>query len=427
MSPASYTLILLTAIVAVLVAVLVFAVLRFIAAARDVRARGGHADPAPMLMAAAIEQALAKLKEQERAQHARAELSERLSDQIIAGITSGLLVVERSGVVRLVNPAGARLLGLTQDVAGKPVRDVLANAVPLAEVIEEGVKTGRALSRRTVTLQGSGSGAVVHLGVTVSPALADQPAGHVICLFTDLTEVLAREDQLRLRESLARLGELTAGLAHEFRNGLATIHGYGRMLNPATLPPEAGRYVEGIRQETDALGEVVTNFLAFAKPTPLAVAPVDLGAIVERVAAERRSEVEKLRGTLDVAGEFGTVEGDDVLLRQAFDNLCRNAIEACEAAGRAPAIRFTGRRGSSADPEVVVTVTDNGPGIDAKALPRIFQPFVTTRARGTGLGLALVQKIVVTHNGRITASNSPGGGAAFEVRLPLADAPLTNA
>jgi len=426
MTASAYTLILLTALVALLVSVLVFAVLRFIAAARDVRARSAQADPAPMLMAAAIEQALARLKEQERAQSRRAEQSERLSDQIVAGITSGLLVVEASGQVRLVNPAGRRLLALAGEVQGRPLREGLAHVAPLADVIEEGLRTGRALSRRTVTVQVPPEAAPTHLGVTVSPALADQPTGHVICLFTDITDVLAREDHLRLRESLTRLGELTAGLAHEFRNGLATIHGYARMLNPATLPPDAARYVEGIRQETDALGQVVTNFLAFARPTPLAVAPVDLAAVIERVAAERRSDVERRHGTLEVTGVFGIVDGDDVLLRQAFDNLCRNAIEACEAAGRAPAIRFAGRH-SSTDPEVVVQVTDNGPGIDPTALPRIFQPFVTTRAGGTGLGLALVQKIVVTHNGRVTAGNPPGGGAAFEVRLPLSGMPLTTA
>ena len=93
-----------------------------------------------------------------------------------------------------------------------------------------------------------------------------------MCLFTDLTSVMELEEQLRLKEALARLGELTAGLAHEFRNGLATIHGYGRLLDPASCRTQRP-YVEGIRAETRALGEIVTNFLRFAKPDPLALAP----------------------------------------------------------------------------------------------------------------------------------------------------------
>ena len=118
--------------------------------------------------------------------------------------------------------------------------------------------------RRTVTLAGAKPR---HLGVTVSPIAApDGDLKAAVCLFTDLTAVVELEEQLRLKEALARLGELTAGIAHEFRNGLATIHGYGRLLDPLTLPDQARKCVDGIRAETTALGEVVTNFLRFARP-----------------------------------------------------------------------------------------------------------------------------------------------------------------
>jgi signal transduction histidine kinase len=270
----------------------------------------------------------------------------------------------------------------------------------------------------------AGPGTTRHLGAAVSPVATAQRAGQVICLFTDLTDAVAREEQLRLKESLARLGELTAGLAHEFRNGLATIHGYARMLDPSALPPDAATYVTGIRQETNALGEVVTNFLEFARPTPLTASPVDLRAVLDRVVAERRPDAEAQGGRLEIGGDFGAVEGDDVLLRQAFDNLCRNAVEACLATGRPPIVTVEGRT-LAADQELVVSVTDEGPGIDPSVLTRVFQPFVTTRSRGTGLGLALVQKIVVTHNGRVSAMNRPEGGAVFEVRLPLVRAGMT--
>ena len=107
---------------------------------------------------------------------------------------------------------------------------------------------------------------------------------------------MALEEQLRLKEALARLGELTAGLAHEFRNGLATVHGYARLMDPASLPPTQQAYVEGIREETQALGEVVTNFLNFAKPEPLTLVPIELARLVERAAEDAATRASSCRG-----------------------------------------------------------------------------------------------------------------------------------
>ena len=273
--------------------------------------------------------------------------------------------------------------------------------------------------RRSLQTTSPSAGGASHLGVTVSPILDDSGSLHgAICLFTDLSAVVELEEQLRLKDSLARLGELTAGLAHEFRNGLATIHGYSRLLAPDRLPEDYQPYLQGIRQETEALGQVVTNFLNFARPAELTLTPVDMRAIAERAAEEFRHEIEQTGGTIAATGAFATVEGDEVLLRQAFSNLCRNALEACLEAGVVPAIDV---RGAVDDAQRVlrITVADNGPGLDDGASERIFRPFFTTRAGGTGLGLALVQKIVVTHNGRVSAGPSEAGGAAFQVVLPL--------
>jgi signal transduction histidine kinase len=290
-----------------------------------------------------------------------------------------------------------------------------AAAAPLAGVIEECLRTGQPIVRRALEMPSAGD--VTHVGVTVSP-LGSDGSGGVICLFSDLTAVVQLEEQLRLKETLARLGELTAGIAHEFRNGLATIHGYGKLLDPASLPPLYRPYVEGIRQETVALGEVVTNFLNFARPTQLSLATYDLRAIVERGVDDLKSDARQLNGDIVVAGEFGRVDADDVLLRQAFSNLLRNAVEACQDAGVTPEIRVEGAL-DKAQGVARVTVLDNGPGVPADAREKIFRPFFTTKKSGTGLGLALVQKIIVTHNGRVLATTSPAGGASFQVTLPL--------
>jgi signal transduction histidine kinase len=216
------------------------------------------------------------------------------------------------------------------------------------------------------------------------------------------------------KDSLARLAS-DGWYAHEFRNGLATIHGYSRLLDLERLPVDFKPYVQGIREETEELGQVVTNFLNFAKPAELMLVPVDIGVLAEKAAEEIRGEARARGGDVTVTGQFGTVEGDEVLLRQAFSNLCRNALEACTDVP--PRIMVEG--GTDGSGMLRVSVSDNGPGLDPAVGERIFRPFFTTKARGTGLGLALVQKIVVTHNGRVSAANAEGGGACLTVILPF--------
>jgi signal transduction histidine kinase len=346
---------------------------------------------------------------------ARAAASEQLSDQIVSSLTAGLLVVSTSGQVEILNPAGRQLLGLPSGDLPLQFRELLSGAAPLADVLDECLRSGQAIVRRTLQLS-TPSGAT-HFGVTVSPLAGEGHSKGVICLFSDLTAVVDLEEQLRLKDTLARLGELTAGIAHEFRNGLATIHGYSRLIDVAALSPRYRPYVEGIRQETDSLGQVVTNFLNFARPEQIAFHPIDLRELLQRTVDDT---VNELAGPARVAieGEFAVVQGDDVLLRRAFSNLLRNAVEACEGAGITPAISVVGE----ADPHgrfVKITVNDNGPGIAENVAGRVFRPFFTTKARGTGLGLAIVQKVVVTHNGRVSVGASPAGGARIQMTLPV--------
>lgn len=407
MSPAGYAFLGLTVIVAMLVVVLMFAVLRFVAGAKDRRSNRGDSGAESLLFSSALEDAIAKMKAQERATAARAEASERLSSAIVASLTSGLLVVDSEGAVRILNPAAHQILQLG-DIGATSYTSLLDSVPALRDVITESLRTGAPILRRTLTLDRAAG--TMHLGVSVSPLTADHGRAGAICLFRDLTSVIALEEQLRLKEALARLGELTAGLAHEFRNGLATIHGYARLLDPAVLPLPQRPYLEGIRAETQALGDIVTNFLNFAKPEPLALAPVDLAALVRRAADDVPS------AKFSIEGEFGVVDADDVLLRQALSNLFRNSVEAC--VGTPAEISVRGRIDPPRD-MIVLTITDNGPGIPPDALPRLFRPFFTIRPGGTGLGLAIVQKVVVSHNGRVAAGNQPGGGAIFTIALPL--------
>ena len=345
---------------------------------------------------------------------ARAVASEQLSGQIVQSLTAGLLVVDAAGQVEILNPAGKRLLNVTSDLIGRSYDDMLNEAPALKAAIAECLATRRPIMRRS--LQVTTAGRSAYYGVTVSPLGGIEPGG-AICLFSDLTNVFELEEQLRLKETLARLGELTAGIAHEFRNGLATIHGYSRLMDPEALPPAYQPYMQGIRQETEALGQIVTNFLNFARPQKTSFARVALGPLARRAAEELLHEL-PVGTSVETAGEFAEIEGDEVLLRQAFGNLVRNAAEACESGGIRPAIVIEGHLDKGRD-TCRVSVGDNGPGIPESARTRVFQPFFTTRSRGTGLGLSIVQKIVVTHNGRVTIGRSAAGGASIDLIFPL--------
>jgi signal transduction histidine kinase len=411
-SATAYGLLGLTALLTLLVVVLLFAVLRFASAAKDARRRlreGGER----AFVSVALQDALERVKAQERAMSARAAASEQLSDQIVSSLTAGLMVVSATGRIEILNPAGRQLLGVTP--AALPDHyNAIAGAAPLAEVLEESFASGQPIVRRAVQI--AGASGPIHLGVTVSPLARAGESKSAICLFSDLTAVVDLEEQLRLKDALAQLGELTAGIAHEFRNGLATIHGYGRLIDPAAVPPSYRPYVEGIRAETEALGQVVTNFLNFAKPEQMAMHEVDMQRLLQRAVDDIVNEV-GARGTVTLEGTFATIQGDDVLLRQAFSNLLRNAMEACEGAGITPQVAVVGTIAASR--QLRIAVNDNGPGVDPSVAARVFRPFFTTKGRGTGLGLAIVQKVIVSHNGRITLASAPDGGASFQVTLPI--------
>ena len=412
MNAYAYSLLGVTAVVAALVGVVVFALLRFVSASRGARQaiRDGRGETA--LLSTALQDALARLAEQQRATSARAAASEELSAQVFDSLTAGLIVVDGDGKVRITNPAAARMLSLPADRTGAPYVEVLAAAPPLAAVVAEGLSAKRPLLRRALHVEMDGR--PWHFGVTVSPLGDGGGSSGVICLFSDLTQVVELEQQLQQKEALARLGELIAGIAHEFRNGLATIHGYSRLIDPAQLPERMRPCIDGIRHETDALSHVVTNFLNFARPEQVLLLPVDVGGVARRVVHDLQPEVPD-DARIEVVGTFAEVEADEIMLRQLFANLIRNAVEACVNARVAPHVTLEGQLDSG---RLAVRVLDNGPGIPDADRSRIFQPFFTTRSRGSGLGLSIVQKIALLHNARVSVGASPAGGACIELSLP---------
>ena len=207
---------------------------------------------------------------------------------------------------------------------------MLKPASALSELIAEAIEGTSPIVRRTVTLGGARPR---HLGVTVSPIAAPTAVSRPSSACSPISpRSSSSKSSCVSRRRWRGSANSTAGLAHEFRNGLATIHGYGRLLDPDTLPEQARTCVNGIRAETVALGDVVTNFLRFARPEQITLAPVDLQGVIIRAVGD----VPNAGDAVSVDGPTATVDGDDVLLLRAFSNLIRNSLEACADAGIAP-------------------------------------------------------------------------------------------
>src|SRR5258705_12670063 len=278
-----------------------------------------------MILSPALQEAGARLKAQEQAMTQRAAASDNLRGQIADSLTAGLLVVDGGGAVEVLNPAGRRLLEVASEPVGVPYQQVLGAASPLAAVIAECLRTGKPIVRRSVEMPPDMT--TTHLGVTVSPYAGATGTQGAICLFSDLTAVVELEEQLRLKETLARLGEMTAGVAHGVRNGPATPHGSNPLVDPGALPANYRPYVEGIRQDAHVLGQVVTNFLNFARPQLVSLAPVDPGRIARRAADDLQHEL-PAGATHQRTGGLRGIKGEGGPLPQVVGHPLRNAAHA---------------------------------------------------------------------------------------------------
>jgi len=381
----------------------------------------GVSNPAAF-MTASMQGVIQKLREQEkelerlhRIEKERAEQTERLSEEVTRNMPAGLLVVNAQGILSGANPAAEQALGIS-GLVYRRYSEALGETSELTLLVAECLSAGTIFRREQVDHR-TPSGDTRRLGVTISPIRrGNGNISGAICLLSDLTELAALQEQIELKKHLAALGELSAGIAHEFKNALATISGYAQMIRTEAAEGEIFDHAERILEQTRNITHVVTEFLKYARPLEIPDEVVELPTLVERVASEIGEAIPGVEVRCE--GHFRDVAGDEGLLRQALLNLTRNAAEACGSAngGRVVLRGETVRTGDSGFQRIIVA--DNGPGIADEALPQLFRPFFTTKAHGTGLGLAVVQKIVVQHGGQVEARNRSEGGAAFIVTLP---------
>jgi signal transduction histidine kinase len=351
------------------------------------------------------ESELVQLREREKA---RADELALITATLVRSLSSGFLSLDEDGLVVDLNEEARLLLRVQEGShAGKTVMAVLGDT-PFARRVTMALEARVALQREEVGSEQSDS----LIGLTTVPLLDDQGRYFgMLALFTDLLPVRRLERRVRDMQSLADLGELSAGIAHEFRNSLSTILGYLHLAQ-RTASGDAGDRLARAEQEAKQLNGAVESLLAFVRPMPLDLRSVDLLELSRDVIAQLEPVSQGAR--FEVRGETAIVKGDSTLLRRVLENVLRNAVDAIrqkECAGKVEVH-------VAAKPTPSLTITDDGIGLDPSQATKLFLPFHSTKQSGFGVGLALARKIVLLHGGTIDLNGAPGQGATARITFP---------
>jgi two-component system sensor histidine kinase PilS (NtrC family) len=346
-----------------------------------------------------------------------------LNDNIVRSLSAGLVTLDLDGRVSFFNPAAAELTGIPEEAARfQP----LATLIPeLASLLAEATRDatlpdGRVEGRLT---RPNGDDLVVGLSVALLRDPRGLPNGYVLT-FQDLTALKSMELEVQRRDHLAAIGKLSAAIAHEIRNPLASISGCVELL--AKRNPEGAeerQLTDIVVREVDRLNGLVEEFLEYARPIQVSRRRFSLTELVAEVVQMATLDARVSEGVVielmnQASGEL-LLDSDPQRIRQVLVNLVRNGCQAMERGGR---LRITTSRiafGSGGSPYVVVQVDDTGPGLTEEVRQNLFEPFFTTKQSGTGLGLATSYRIVSELGGVLLADNAPGGGARFVLMMPL--------
>ena len=346
----------------------------------------------------------------------RADSAELFNERIVASMPTSLIAFDLAGKATVVN-APARALFEHAKVEAEHFRTIFRDVPALAEMIDACLRTGQVFRREEVLWADA-----KRLGTTVAPIDPSASGSKgAVCLITDITEVTQLREQVALKRNLENLGEMSAGLAHEFKNAMAALHGYAQFLQNVDHNEPAKSAADALLQEVRNLSEMTTAFLNFARPQPLQVDDISIVEIIDDCVRELKPLYDAANVELLVANEAGAIDvsADARMLRQALLNLLRNAAEAIPSDSRERNVFVTliAERTASRS-SVTITIRDTGPGIEVGNLQKVFIPFFTTKASGHGVGLPLAHRIISEHGGSLTATNAAEGGAEFTIRLP---------
>ena len=339
--------------------------------------------------------------------------AQSLTEDIVQSIADGVIAVDRSGCITAINPAARHMIGVAEaDAIGKPYDALFDPATPFSSVLLDTLKHG--CDHIDVAVQMPLARQM--LDVSASSSLLRDSHGTAIgavVVLKDRTEQSRLRTQVMRADRLAALGELMAGVAHEIRNPLTSIRGFVQFLEGCDDVREWRRYAPDIIRQVDSLNRIITELLEFGRPRSPAIGPVQLNDLIHEVTrlAGHKADVE-LR--LALCATLPLIEADGEALKQALLNLLINAMQGIEAAGTVRIESHIEGDGAA----VAVSISDDGIGIAPENLEKIFDPFFSTKPQGTGLGLAMVHRIVDAHHGTVAMTSRSDHGTVATIRLP---------
>jgi len=361
-------------------------------------------------------------------------VDDRFYRHLVSNLRTGVLAITRDGLLAVMNDIAYRSLGLTAgpDDLGRPFTEVLVDCPEVIGVLDAAFDSDDLPNRAEMRLRRTGKA----IGYSLSRIYDDQgEAAGATLFFKDLTQVEQLEERERLRDRLATLGEMAAAIAHEVKNPLASIEVMAGVLRRQFRDrDDAGstdvrEQLDDIIKEAKMANAIVVEVLEYVRPIQLQPERTSLLDLLSESVTMAEGKIPRGTIVMDMSVDPDVPEMtlDAHQLRQMFANLIANAFEAMGGTG---CVRVRARMlmseveplgGTRALPSRVrVEVHDDGPGISADDLERIFSPFFTTKPQGTGLGLAIVRKVVDAHDGTIHATSAIEHGTTFTVTLPVA-------
>ncbi len=341
------------------------------------------------------------------------------TDYILNNMSSGILVVDSEGTVVTMNPAAEQILGVDKkDVLLHDLDESLGDKVPeLTRELVDALNEERSKYRYEVTLATGNRRTPLGTSISLLRDTGGAKRG-AVSVFQDLTEVQEMRERVRKADRLAAVGELSAGIAHELRNPLASINGSIEMLaGELELTGENRGLMQLIMRESDRLERIIADFLEFARLRPPRKRTIQISTCLTEVLVLLKNNTEKSAG-IDISVEDHTSEvfvgADDEQLRQVLTSIAVNACEAMPDGGNLRIVTEQEEPGW-----LRISFRDDGPGINDEDVASLFEPFFTTKDGGTGLGLAIANRIILAHGGTIEFRNCKNGGSEFVIVLPV--------
>jgi two-component system sensor histidine kinase PilS (NtrC family) len=341
------------------------------------------------------------------------------NEYVINSLLSGLITTDHEGRILTFNRAAATIIGVSAaQVVGRNVMEVMQ--------MPESVRTRMAdlIAGRSLRIDSqhrTPGGRVIDVGLTASTLTFPEGGTGYLWSFQDVTEIRRLERDARLRQRLAAVGEMAAGIAHEIRNPLASMSGSIQVLRQELpLSEDQAQLMDIVLRESERLNDTIRSFLAYARPQRSAPARLDVRKVLQDAATLLRNSAEVRSDhviDVEVPAEAVWCEADENQIRQVVWNLATNGLRAMSTGGRLR-LAVSSERASEGDEWVVLAIQDEGCGIAPEDLDGIFQPFRSSFERGTGLGLAIVHRVVTDYHGTIRVSSEVGVGTTMNVRLP---------